>query len=241
MSGRRMFKEVTSTWNPIVGCEHDCSYCYARKLAKTRLKHLPQYKDFKPKLVEHKLKECPEKGVVFVCDMGDFFSPGVKAEWQYEVFNAIRAKKRPNLTLYFLTKNPIGYLDWLSVGMFEALESFVDKVALGVTIETDTGYRQNFQSKAPHPQARLYVAKYLRKKWNGQLFVSIEPIVDFSSKFVEQIVEIQPDWVYVGYDNYNCKLPEPPLQKTQWLIESLEREGIEVRTKTLRKAWFEEE
>jgi DNA repair photolyase len=26
------------TWNPITGCLHNCSYCYAKVLAETRLK-----------------------------------------------------------------------------------------------------------------------------------------------------------------------------------------------------------
>jgi len=47
----------------------------------------------------------------------------------------------------------------------------------------------------------------------------------------------------VGYDNYGIlkklKISEPPLDKTLELIDILKQHGIEVRTKTLRKAWNE--
>jgi hypothetical protein len=43
----------------------------------------------------------------------------------------------------------------------------------------------------------------------------------------------------VGYDNYGNGLPEPPLQKAVSLIRFLEARGTEVRTKTLRLAWYE--
>jgi len=29
----RMFDLVTETWNPITGCNHECVYCWARRLA----------------------------------------------------------------------------------------------------------------------------------------------------------------------------------------------------------------
>jgi len=55
------------------------------------------------------------------------------------------------------------------------------------------------------------------------------------------ILNINPEFgVSIGYDNYNWRLPEPPLAKTLQLIEELEKHGIKVERKTLRKAWWEE-
>jgi hypothetical protein len=73
----------------------------------------------------------------------------------------------------------------------------------------------------------------------NKLFVSIEPILDFSLlSFENDLVDFIRPWaVAVGYDNYNNHLPEPPLAKTLQLIEALEKAGIKVFRKTLREAW----
>jgi len=47
---------------------------------------------------------------------------------------------------------------------------------------------------------------------------------------------IQPEFVAVGYDNYNNHLPEPPLEITENLIHGLEAYEIKVYRKTLREA-----
>jgi len=72
-------------------------------------------------------------------------------------------------------------------------------------------------------------------------FLSIEPILDFTSEFWEKIVEINPFMIYVEYDNYNNRLPEPTLDKTLQLIRKLSEEGFLVLKKTIRRAWYEGE
>ena len=53
-----MFDVITKTWNPVIGCKHNCSYCWARNLAETRLAHMDKYKDgFKPNIAEYELKK----------------------------------------------------------------------------------------------------------------------------------------------------------------------------------------
>jgi hypothetical protein len=46
--------------------------------------------------------------------------------------------------------------------------------------------------------------------------------------------------IYVGYDNYNNKLPEPSLDKNLFLIKKLRDNGFLVLEKTIRRAWYEE-
>jgi hypothetical protein len=49
---------------------------------------------------------------------------------------------------------------------------------------------------------------------------------------------VGPAEVYIGYDNYGCKLPEPPLAKVKALISRLD--GLtRVHAKSLRLAWYE--
>jgi hypothetical protein len=69
--------------------------------------------------------------------------------------------------------------------------------------------------------------------------ISVEPILSFSERFPQLLAEVKPLLVYVGYDNYGCKLPEPRLSETLQLIETLRSLGIEVAEKTLRPAWYE--
>ena len=250
---RLMFEDVKNTWNPVPGCTHNCVYCYARKLAQTRLKHFPQYRDFKPKLVEGALRKIPTKGPIFVNDMGDLFCDGVKDEWILRVLGAIEThcleiqrRKGINAELpqfYFLTKNPIRYYEFLN--RLKQLNDNFGNIVLGITIETDLDYSSLYQhvSDAPSPVARLYVAKHLRKLWPGKLFFSIEPILRFSNAFPRKIAEAKPDWVYIGYDNHKNQLDEPRLEDTEfliWALEDVHRIRV-IKKPTIRKAWYEEE
>jgi hypothetical protein len=91
-------------------------------------------------------------------------------------------------------------------------------------------------SQAPLPSRRIKAMKHL--PW-GLKLVAVEPILDFTDRFDREIAEIKPVIVYIGYDNYGNRLPEPPLQKTVSLVRFLEARGIEVKTKILRPAWYE--
>src|SRR5690606_37459529 len=123
-----MFDNITETWNPVVGCLHSCTYCWARRLAETKLKNIERYKDgFKPKLVEKELNKKFYKQSVFVSDMGDLFGEWVPAKWIVEVIEAI--KKSPSSNFLFLTKNPKHY--------YEFLDLYPGNVVLGATIETN--------------------------------------------------------------------------------------------------------
>jgi protein gp37 len=99
------------SWNPVTGCRHGCDYCYARKMVK-RFGHYggsfePQ---FHPGRLDEPFKQ-KKPGVIFVCDMGDIFSPGVKKVWRDMVMCA--AIKAPWHTYLWLTKNPQYDKSWV--------------------------------------------------------------------------------------------------------------------------------
>jgi len=229
--GKRMFNVVSRTWNPVTGCLHECTYCWARRLALTKLKNRERYADgFKPKLNKEEFAIRFNEGeFIFVSDMGDLFGYFIPEEWISKVLDYVR--KFPRTFFLFLTKNPIRYLEFL--------DKMPPNAILGATIETnrDEDYLDFSLSRAPLPSERIKAMKEL--PWPRK-FISIEPILDFDLEiFIKDIREISPIMVYIGYDNYNNKLPEPPLQKTLELIKVLRREPMVVVEKTLRPAWYE--
>lgn len=192
----------------------------------TKLRHLERYKDgFNSRLNPEEFKKRFNGGVVFVSDMGDLFADTVPDEWIELVLDHVR--KFPSTYFLFLTKNP------------ERYHSFVDKFPpnsiLGATIETDDDNIYKGISRAPLPSKRIKAMAEL--DWETK-FISIEPILKFTDGFAQKIIDAKPILVYVGYDNYNNKLPEPTLTETKSLIERLKSHTIVVE-KTIRPAWHE--
>ena len=222
----KTFGDITETWNPITGCLHACTYCWARNYAR-RLASMDvePYRThlFKPAFAEWRLKQKLGKGrFIFVSDMGDMWGEWVPKEWIDKVLEATRSK--PHLKFLFLTKNPKRYHEFLG--------KFTQHMMLGVTMETNRDYKV---TKAPAPRDRYEAMKNL--DWKHKAVV-IEPILGFDDEFVEWMRDISPEMIYVGYDNYENRLPEPEMSKTVWLINELSKIS-EVRGKAIRKAWYE--
>lgn len=215
-----MFKSVTKTWNVFVGCRFDCSYCNARKMAETRLRHIPRYSDgFTPKLIEEELNRKFKPGeFIFVAYMGDIFWASF-----YEVERILeRIKQFPDTRFLIQTKSPSTF--------FTFSYPIPSNVVLGTTIETNRDFHT---TKAPLPIERF---RQLTGYPHNLKFLSIEPIMDFDlDDMVNWVALMQPDIVEVGADNYFNHLPEPPWWKVEKLLATLrgfcptviEKEGLE--------------
>ena len=206
----RMFKSVSRTWNVFKGCRFECTYCNARKMAETRLKHLPRYVDgFNPRLIEEELGRSFHPGeLIFVGYMGD-----ISFATKDEVFRILTHIEEvcPKTSFLFCSKNPAIYSSWDI--------DYSDNLYLGTTIESNRDYKL---SKAPPPVDRFwYMSQFCHAK---RKFLSIEPIMDFDLDILLNWVRrIEPSIVEVGVDNYHNHLPEPPWEKVEALLSALQK------------------
>lgn len=209
----RMFKSVGWTWNPICGCTHGCPYCWAESLMKR------WGKSFEPQFREHFLKDkMPDDGSwIFVGSMGDLFCPGMKDEWILQVLYFIKQCEADNKFL-LQTKNPFSFL---AFGL--ELEDIKDKVILGTTIETN---RETEWSNSPLATKR--VEHLALMKDNGfKTFLSLEPLADFDvDKLTYMIIDVAPEAIEIGLENYTNTLPRPSEDKILELIENIK--GMEI-------------
>jgi len=115
-------------------------------LAMTKFKDSERYKHgFKPWFNKGELKKSFKGGIVFISDMGDIFSSGVKDEWIKAVIEHIRMF--PDTYFLFLTRNPERYKDFSDMMPPNAI--------LGSTIETnkDDLYHERRISYVPLPSS----------------------------------------------------------------------------------------
>jgi hypothetical protein len=237
-----MYRENRQTINWFVGCNHRCVYCQPSFQAqmKRQLHNCLKCYNYEPHAHLERLSKPPPKTegneFIFFPSSGD---PAFATHTQFQTAIDYAEKYQDRLFL-IQSKQPQCFLRF----------DFPQNVMLATTIETDkiiwrdtpSQYTRYLQiSKAPYPFQRARTMRQIRKQFpKNQIILTAEPILDFHHYgFLDELTSILPDIVYVGYDNHNCKLPEPPLEKTEQFIEKLEQ-FTEVRVKTLRKAWYEQ-
>lgn len=220
-----MFSWVTHTVNPLCGGEcFNCVYCWARALKKRY--GWAKYKG--PwRIAEKELRKFPDGSIVFPFDMLDVGHPSIPSAIINRFIDWMRGQSKVKFLV--LTKEPRFHVTYAY--------DLPPNLLVASTIETNR-YIVPVISAAPDPSVRFTAMGYMKANFPALTRVlSVEPIMDFDLNiFATQIINLKPEWVAVGYDNYNFGLPEPELSKTMTLINVLEREGIKVYRKTLREA-----
>jgi hypothetical protein len=208
----RMFTFITKPpWNPVGGdCRINCNYCWAKKLIKRYPTLQKKYSGPAKIYPKELLKKFTDKDFIFVSDMRDLFEANVPRWMIQSVLDVIENSPAKFL---LLTKNPQRYLEF----------RLPDNCVAGATIESDLGF------------GRLERILAMRKLKHPKM-ICIEPIMDFGILFPHMIVSIKPEFVAIGYDNYNSGLPEPSLGRTQDLIALLKEWKIKVYEKTMRES-----
>lgn len=204
-----MYDWVTHTWSPIVGCSHQCSYCYVKSF-----RDLP----VKPKLVGP-FPPLGEGRTIFVGHMCDMWCRETDRDDIVRVLEHCRAF--PKNKYVFQTKNPGRVI----------IEDHLlpDSLLIGTTLETNRSLLALKFSKAPDPINRAAALTHL----DCPTFITIEPILDFDLEpFLEMIRTCHPSFVNIGADSKGHKLPEPSAFKVSNLIYRLGVGGIEVKKKS---------
>ena len=209
------------TWNPITGCLNGCEYCYARKLANTRLKERYLANDvigetdprtsrlresfadpFHPRFWEDRTSWKEEQSLrgkkpmgIFTCDMSDLFGIGVPEMWQAKVFGFINLF--PEHRFYLLTKQPQNLIKF---------SPFPDNCWVGVSATDD--------AMVTHAVVGL---DYIDAKIK---YLSLEPLLKWDMSKIDLAWTLETykiNWLIIGAQTKPTVYP-----KLEWVREIVE-------------------
>lgn len=209
-----VYETFTQNLNPIrvKNCSHACVYCYMNPI-KQNAKEGVFKTGFYPTTLIKKSKM--KNRSFFLCTSCDIFDPQVPDEWIIETINIIKREFNRSNTFCMLTKNPKRYMDFLDIIPHSWL--------LGCTIETDAEELISRYSKATSTRNRIDWMKWVKQK-HPNIFVMLEPLMLFTSRFTKTIRSIKPNYVVIGANSRkDLVLPEPTTKSLKKLINDLRK------------------
>lgn len=186
-------------WNPIIGCQHGCQYCYGKRIndrfgliAKWEE---PEYSHDEALMNQvSKIYSLRKPSTILCGSMSDMFGEWVEQNYikkilSYTILDHI---------FLFLTKNPNGYYAY----------EFTDNCWLGATTDT-ANHAGTFTDT-------LAILEHPHK------YISAEPLLESISRYID----FEPlSWIIIGTLNFNGRPVKPKNggTKIEWIAELIDQ------------------
>lgn len=190
-------KVAEYTINPYVGCEHGCTYCYARFMKRFTGHKEPwsTFVDVKVNAADLLKREIKKKklGRVWVSGVCDPYQPIEKKYRMTQKCLEILSNKNWPVTIQ--TKSPLVLRDL-------DLMKKMDDLEVGLTVTTaDENTRKIFEPNAPSIKERIDALEKLRSI-GLKTYAMIAPLLPGSEKLVTRLIN-KIDYVLIDRMNYN--------------------------------------
>lgn len=221
------------------GCQHDCSYCYAKSLLSFRNlwnAENPSVADIKK--IENKIKKIPKGTILRLGGMTDCFQP-------CELNNRVTYE-----TIKLLNKYGIGYLivtksDIVARDEYiEIMNKDLAHIQITVTMLDDDKYKELKYEKASLPSKRIEAIKKLQEK-GFDIAIRLSPLIpeymDFEelnklgiNKAIVEFLRVNhwiKKWFDIDYSKYTLKqsgYEHLPLEYKKELLEKIKIPTISI-------------
>ena len=221
------------------GCQHDCSYCYAKSLLSFRGlwdNENPSVADIKK--IENKIKKIPKGTILRLGGMTDCFMP---LELEYRnTYKTIELLNKYGIGYLIVTKSDIVARD----EYIELMDKELAHIQITVTTLDDDFYLEKKYEKASLPSDRIKAIKKLQE--NGfdvaiRLSPLIEEYIDFDklnglgiNKAIVEFLRVNhwiEKWFDLDYSKYVLKqsgYKHLPLDEKSRIIEKIKIPSISV-------------
>ena len=183
----------SETWNPVIGCKNNCSYCYAKRI-NDRFKFIENWNipEWREKSFNKKLPKKPQR--IFVGSMSEIYY--WDEVWIQKVID--KTKQYPQHTFQFLTKHPRIYYGWAFPP---------ENCWLGITV---TGEEEDIRKK------HIFASDNANLEYHNIKFISFEPLLQkIYPEFMAGI-----DWVICGAET--GKRRGKVIPKKEWVEDMVD-------------------